>query len=117
MAIIDTRRRDRHTVFKATVLAIAICLCSGCGGGSSGSTGESAQAASILKALTGDGSAKVLAKPWPFAGLNRLTGLLPQSDGGIVILDEGNSDAYEGVTVANYRSALESAVGAIEDSG
>ena len=153
---IDIRRRDLQTISKATVLAIAISLCSGCGGGSSGSSGESAQAASILKALTGDGSARVLAfgdsitegvgdevpgsaRGYPsrlepvlavpidqqgvsgealaFAGLNRLTGLLPQSDAGIVILDEGNSDAYEGVTVANYRSALESAVGAIEDSG
>jgi lysophospholipase L1-like esterase len=52
-----------------------------------------------------------------FEGLNRLTALLPQSGADIVILDEGNSDAYDGVTVTDYRSALESAVGAIESSG
>ena len=133
---------------------IALAFLGGCGGGSSGSAGTSSSAATVLRALTGDGNAKLLAfgdsitvglgdgapgggyparleqvlgvpvdqegvsgERMAFDGLNRLTGLLPQSDAEIVILDEGNTDAYEGVTVADYHTALESAVGAIEASG
>ena len=142
----------RLSISKAVVLAVGLFFCSGCGGGSG--SGQSSQASSILKALTGNGSSKILAfgdsitvgigdgapgggyprrlqgilgvpvdsegvsgENMAFEGLNRLTALLPQSDADIVILDEGNSDAIDGVTVADYRNALESAVGAIEASG
>ena len=52
-----------------------------------------------------------------YHGLNRLQDVLKTSKADIVLLDEGNSDAYDNITAAQFRNALKAAIDDVKNAG